>query len=220
MGTVWQRARSDAQKEQRKAALLAAATRMLATRPLDEISLNAIAREANISKANVYRYFESREELLLHLTLDAFDQWRDQLVKGLERSSADDAAERVAEAVVQATVDNPTYARLSAVLSTVLERNVSTEGITRFKRGFMGRTEPLVAAFADALPELPPQAHLELLMVVFFQIAAMWPAAHPTPAVQAAFDTVPELTRLHVKFEPGLHRVIVVTIAGLRALET
>lgn len=217
MGTVWQRARSEAQKEQRKTALLAAATRMLMTQPLDEISLNAIAREANISKANVYRYFESREELFLHLTLDAFDGWRDRVVRGLERTTAPDDASRVAEAFVRATLDDETYARLSSVLSTVLERNVSTEGITRFKRAFIGRTDGLVEALGAALPDFEPMACLELLQIVFFQIASMWPAAHPTPAVQAALEQ-PELAKFHVDFESGLRRVIKVTIAGIRAL--
>ena len=116
MGAVWQRARSDEQKEQRKAVLLDAASRMLESRPLDGISLNAIAREANVSKANVYRYFESREALFLHLTLEAFGRWRDAILKRLAPLAGTGDADAPATAFTSVTMEHETFARLTSAL--------------------------------------------------------------------------------------------------------
>ena len=49
----WQRARKPEQKEERREAILAAAGRLLDAEGLEGTGLNAIAREAGISKANV-----------------------------------------------------------------------------------------------------------------------------------------------------------------------
>ncbi|MCA9688374.1 MAG: TetR family transcriptional regulator, partial [Myxococcales bacterium] len=59
MVSDFQRARSDAQKEQRRAAILQAAAALLDEGSLEAVGLNAIARRAGIAKSNVYRYFES-----------------------------------------------------------------------------------------------------------------------------------------------------------------
>ena len=61
----FERARQPEQKELRREAILEAATELLAEKGLHDISLSAIARRAKLSKANLYRYFESREAIFL-----------------------------------------------------------------------------------------------------------------------------------------------------------
>ena len=108
---VWQRARSDEQKAQRRQMLLEAAARLHRHKPIEEVSLNAIAREANISKGNIYRYFESREELFLQLTLDAMQRWRDTLLGKLTGAADSEDAELLARAFTTAVIDTPRFAR-------------------------------------------------------------------------------------------------------------
>jgi AcrR family transcriptional regulator len=67
---VFQRARSEAQREARRQAILGAAAAMLAEMPVAEVTLNELSRRAGLAKSNVLRYFESREAVLLEL-LDA-----------------------------------------------------------------------------------------------------------------------------------------------------
>ena len=73
--TVFQRARSEEQREARRQAILAAAAAMLAEMPVAEVSLNELSRRAGLAKSNVLRYFESREAVLLELLDAAWQDW-------------------------------------------------------------------------------------------------------------------------------------------------
>jgi AcrR family transcriptional regulator len=72
---TFQRARSAEQREQRRRAILDAATALLERAPVAELSLTALARQAGLAKSNVLRYFESREAVLLELLDAASRDW-------------------------------------------------------------------------------------------------------------------------------------------------
>src|SRR5712692_5405304 len=67
---TFRRARRPEEKEVRRQQILAAARKLLAGRGVGELSLNELARRAGVSKPNVYRYFESREDVLLQVWVD------------------------------------------------------------------------------------------------------------------------------------------------------
>lgn len=76
--TPFRRARSEAQREQRRAAILATAAAMLADGVLiGDLSLNELARRVGLAKSNVLRYFESREAVLLTLLDREYGAWLD-----------------------------------------------------------------------------------------------------------------------------------------------
>lgn len=212
---VWQRARSDEQKEQRRQVLLDAAERLHASRPIEEVSLNAIAREANISKANVYRYFESREEVFLQLTLDSVERWSEILVRRLDGLEAPATAEAVAESIAQTTLEHPRLGRLSSVLSTVLERNVSTEAVVRFKTAYLEFLGPMHRALARALGDVSDEDVHTVLQAAYFLLVAMWPIVDPPDAVREALER-PELASMCVHFETDFPKLLAAAIHGVR----
>src|SRR5580658_8889698 len=91
---VFQRARSEEQREARRQAILGAAAAMLAEMPVAEVTLNELSRRAGLAKSNVLRYFESREAVLLELLDAAWQDWLVQLDRDLP--AAVDAAAPVA----------------------------------------------------------------------------------------------------------------------------
>ena len=212
---VWLRARSDEQKEQRRQALLAAAARLYEGQPIEDVSLNAIAREANISKGNVYRYFESREDLFLQLTLDSLDRWIQALVRRLGSLTPPAAADDIARVFAETIVEHARFARLSSVLSTVLETNVSTEAVVRFKTQYFTILEPLREAVGRALSELDADDGAQMIETAYFLMVGMWPSAHPAPAVKVALKR-PELQAACINFEPRFAALLANAIRGLR----
>ncbi|MEM1415930.1 MAG: TetR family transcriptional regulator [Myxococcota bacterium] len=213
---VWQRARSDEQKEQRRRALLEAAARLHEAQPLDAISLSAIAREANVSKANVYRYFESREDLFLDLMLESSGGWARTLRTRLAELEGRADGDAVAQALVSSVLEHPRFARLAAVLTTVLEANVGVERVVRFKTELMGLVAELVPPVQAVFPGWEAEHASELLQAAWMMTVALWPAAHPAPAVREALKR-PELAHACVTFEPTMKAMLKTQIRGIEA---
>lgn len=59
-----------------KARVLDAAARILATQGPDDLSLRAIAEAAGIGQASIYHYFAGKDELLLSLAVEGFEDLR------------------------------------------------------------------------------------------------------------------------------------------------
>ena len=90
MSIAFQRARKPEEIETRRRALLAAAAELFdAEGPLGA-GLNAIAARAGFTKSNVYRYFESREQVLLALFLAEMDEMVPALCADLAAAPEDD----------------------------------------------------------------------------------------------------------------------------------
>ena len=83
----WRRARRPEHKLVRKEAILSAARYLVDTEGVEGTTLSDIARQANLSKANCYRYFENREAVLLQVVLEETRDWTDAIVDGLYRLS-------------------------------------------------------------------------------------------------------------------------------------
>lgn len=63
-----------------KAKVLNAATGILATQGVEDLSLRAIAETAGIGLASIYHYFAGKDELLLSLALEGFGDLRRVLI--------------------------------------------------------------------------------------------------------------------------------------------
>ncbi|MDX2015193.1 MAG: TetR/AcrR family transcriptional regulator [Myxococcaceae bacterium] len=71
----FKRARSEAEKESRKRAILAAARAQLARVGVEAFSMVPLAKEAGVVRGTLYLYFPTREELLLTLYVEEVEAW-------------------------------------------------------------------------------------------------------------------------------------------------
>ena len=131
---VWQRARRPEQKAERRKAIMEAAADLFLGLDFDKVSLNGIARKAGVAKSNVYRYFGSKEEIFLNLYIQDVMAWTSELEKTLAALPAGSDPAGVAKAIAATVAVRPRLAALFALLSSVLERNVSEEMLITFKR--------------------------------------------------------------------------------------
>src|SRR5258708_34348392 len=88
---MFQRARSEEQREARRQAILAAAAAMLTEMPVADVTLNELSRRSGLAKSNVLRYFESREAVLLELLDAAWQDWLGRLGAELADAITPDA---------------------------------------------------------------------------------------------------------------------------------
>ena len=212
----WQRARSPEQKEQRRAEILAAAASLFDRDGLDGAGLNAIARQAGLSKANLYRYFESREAIFLHLVLEDYREWVGAVERALAPLAGSDDEEALVRELVRLYAARPRLCALASALSSVLERNVSVDAIVDFKTRSMEVLLRLANSVQVAMPSLDMEGTRRFLFTAQFLVVGMWPAAHPPPAVREALER-PELQWACVDFENDLEQALILQLRGLKA---
>jgi AcrR family transcriptional regulator len=219
---VFQRARSQEQREARRQAILHAAAAMLAEMPVAEVTLNELSRRAGLAKSNVLRYFESREAVLLEL-LDA--DWQDWLVQ-LDRDlqAAVDAAAPTAErsgqlaaALATSLASRPMLCDLISAQAAVLERNVSPQVAAQYKRASIAAITSLGILILGCVPELGEQDAIRLAGVTVMMTGALWPHTQPSAAMLAAYAAEPDLAAMRLDFGATLDEVLQVMTSGLLA---
>ena len=210
----FQRAREPGQKEQRRQELVDAAARLLVEGGLEAVSLSAIARAAGQAKSNVYRYFESREEILLEILLVDERAWVGELEHGLAPLAGADDVDAVAAVVARTLAARPITCELIAAVAGVLEHNLSVEAVLRFKARVLELSIRIRNALHAALPALPHDQTEALLRYMHALVAGLWPMAHPAPALAEALDR-PELRAICSAFEPDLRGGLAALLRGL-----
>jgi AcrR family transcriptional regulator len=181
--TSFQRARQPEQKLARRETLIAAATALFDEEGPTGAGLNAIAARAGFTKSNIYRYFESREEVLLTLLLQEQEAFVAALIARLD-SLTPGFVGAVAATISSEYLARQRYCKLISMTSSVLEQNVSEDGIAVYRRAISAQLAPVAPAVMRALPSLTPADAQWLMRVIATLIAGMWPAAFPSAAAE------------------------------------
>ncbi|WP_376734883.1 TetR/AcrR family transcriptional regulator [Streptomyces broussonetiae] len=219
MGRVtFQRARTDEQRTERRRQILDAAAAMLAEMPVAELSLTALSRRVCLAKANVLRYFDSREAVLLEL----LEAQMAECITELESAPAPDGSarergDRLADLFAVSLAARPMLCDLIASQAAVLERNISVETAIRHKRQIRESLQALVRLVRRHLPEFGDEDASALVQTVMLTAVAAWPASRPPQALLAAYEADPSLAVMCIDFTDAVRRSGEVTAAGLLA---
>jgi AcrR family transcriptional regulator len=212
----FQRARSPEHKAERERAILRAASLVLDRDGIEATTLNAIAHEARLAKSNLYRYFESREEILIRLLGAEAGELIEEVAGAYARLPAKDDLEAMGRIFAKACKARPRFCLLISQMAPILERNISVERVIEVKRGFM----PMLAAMSGAIYEAAPSLGLDgaemTLKAGVALVAGLWPVAHPPPTVAEALKH-PDISHLYEDFETTLARAMLCLMEGIRA---
>lgn len=217
----FQRARRPDQKQLRRRTILSAADELLSGGGVDSVSLNAIAERAGLAKSNLYRYFESREEIFLQLLLDDWEASARTLEHELVKLAGSNDAASVARVLARLPADRPRLGQLVSVLSSVLEQNVSVELALQFKREVRGLGIRQTNALHAALPALPLSDCAAFGQILYALLAGFWPMAHPAAAVRTVLESpefAGQIPRVPEDLEAAIH-VLLVGFLTLRQQE-
>ncbi|MDT0438927.1 MULTISPECIES: TetR/AcrR family transcriptional regulator [Streptomyces] len=216
---TFQRARTEEQREIRRRAILDMASTMLDEMPVAEVTLNELSRRVGLAKPNVLRYFESREAVLLEL-LDRFlREWLTDLARELaDGVDADlpmaDRATAVAGILSGSLSDRAVLCDLFGAQGSVLERNVSVEVVSRYKRASLERLATMTTLVGTYLPELGEDATRFSLQTMVLA-GALSAYSTPPPSLQAAYRATPDLARLHLNLKDALNLSLTATLLGV-----
>lgn len=201
---TFQRARKPEEQQLRREAILAAAAALFDAEGAQGAGLNAIAAKAGFTKSNLYRYFESREEVLLSLFLDEIAGFAADIEARL--AGLDGGVKKIARTAARTFEEHPRLGALIAILTTVLEQNVSEETVINLKRATAENVTRIGKAIHGQLPKAKLDDCIWVAAMLGTVVAGMWPSANPG-AVATRVLARPEFQHLKPTIERDLERV-------------
>lgn len=198
------RARQPEQITLRREQLLTAAAELFDAQGPSGAGLNAIAARAGFTKSNVYRYFESREQVLLELFRDEFVKLANAMESAIDAQPSGDVP-ALAEAISLTFLAHPRCCALISILSSTLEQNVSEDTIATTKLHMNGQTMRIITALAARLPGTTQDDCAWAIGMIGTLLVGMWPNANPPPAARAVLAR-PEFAHLRMDLSRDLKR--------------
>lgn len=180
------RARSEEQKEQRLAEIKAATDRLFSERPYHMITLTTVAEELGCSRAQVYKYVSTKEEIFLELCADKRSEYYDALLAACPAGCgySDEVLAEVWSGILNAHQD---FLRYCSILMTIIETNVSVERLARFKKSYYDDLDRVLAMLSSNLGIDGERAD-RLYYQVYFQAVGMGSFCYDNPLVTRALD--------------------------------
>jgi AcrR family transcriptional regulator len=211
---TFQRARRPEQKLQRQDAILEAARELALRDGVRSVSLADIAARVGIHKSALLRYFETREQIFLELTAEAWLDWAKALHAGLDAAAAG-SAWLVADVFARGFGDRPLLCDLIAHTPLNLEHNVSPEAVRRYKLTSLGAVNEAAALVRRVLPGLTLAECTEFVAALASLAGSLWQIANPAPALAELYASDPALAQACVDLTPRLRRTAEILLAGL-----
>lgn len=117
------------EREYRREVILDAAVKLFANKPFASIGMRDIARQAGISPASIYRYFSSRDAILMEVLGQKIQEIKSEHVRRTGKSSPD--LEEVALSMVDFFLDKDSILHL--MTHFLLKEDVDPEAMSRFQ---------------------------------------------------------------------------------------
>lgn len=206
------RARSDAQREVRYAEIRAAAVRLYSKMGYEEITLAAIAKEANFTRSNLYKYYSTKDEIFLEILMTDIIAWREDLQLRLQ-----DNVCSIGEFATHFAESYRAHTRLLAsltILFVFIEKNASVENLTEFKSGMKDEMANLVGLTCVALPSMSVQLAEEFIIMQISTANGLYPMTNLTEKQQQAVATA-GLDNPHGSFEVRFRNIIEAYLRGV-----
>jgi AcrR family transcriptional regulator len=209
------RARSASDKELRRSAILDAARRQLRRVASAELTVAEVARAAGLAKGSVFRYFPTKEALVLAVfELEVADLFG-ALAEGVAARPRLEPADFV-RLLVDELRQRPVYLQLSTVVHVVLEHNIDVEEAVRFKRGLLAYLSAAGALLETKLAFLRPGEGLRLLLRIHAMLIGLWQLTEHSPVVAEALARG-GLDAFRIDFADELEDLLAALLRGMEA---
>ncbi|WP_315072124.1 TetR/AcrR family transcriptional regulator [uncultured Clostridium sp.] len=149
----FQRARNEEQKSIRRDQIIEATLKLYEREPLEKITLASIANELNFSRANLYKYVSTKEEIFLWILISDLEKWvkktYDQF-KEYDKLELKTFCRLWAEQLYQ----NQRLLKLFSILISVLRSNVTTNSLEILKKDLLNGFYKLNLIIKKFIPTL------------------------------------------------------------------
>jgi len=167
-------------------------------------------------KSALLRYFETREEIFLRLTAEAWQEWSGALRAELGMLTNPTPA-AAATVFAGALAARGAFCDLLAQAPLNLERNVSVEAVRTFKLVTHTELDAIALVVRRLLPTLSGRDAVDLIAAATSLSGAFWQMATPGPEIAALYRSDPRLFHAVIDVEARVQRLLTALIQGLPA---
>ncbi len=182
------RARSDEHKEERLSQIKEATAQLFESAPYSEITLTTIAEKLGWSRANLYKYVTTKEEIFLEISAEKMTSYYSSLLSAFPEGN-NFSTEVISEVWAGIVNANQDYMRYVSYLNPVIETNVTVERLATFKKKYYDQAY----AFRDRLSQMlsiSQDAAYKIQLDVLFYASSNAVCCYKNPLVQKALKQI------------------------------
>ena len=164
---------SQEKSDARRAEIIDACEALYQSESYHDITMSQVASGVTFGRANIYNYFQCKDEILLALLQREHDKWTarlDELANDAE--NLDD--ERVADGLAQSLAERKQMLKLLAMNLYDMEQNSRLEKLVEFKRSYAHAVEALLLGTSGLLDLYPHDTYTLDLKRTFVYLAAKY----------------------------------------------
>lgn len=182
------RARNGEQKEFRMSEIKNAADTLFKTTPYSEITLTTIASKLGWSRANLYKYVTTKEEIFLAVSEEKMASYFSALNTTFCEND-NFSFEQIAESWAEILEKKQDYLRYVSILSSIIEKNVTVERLAEFKKKYFDSAFPFCKKLSEIL-KISEQSAQKIFLDVLFYASASASSCEKNPLVQKALKKI------------------------------
>lgn len=205
----FKRARSDEQKEQRMQDIKNAVDELFQELPYHDITLTTISEKLNITRANLYLYVTTKEDIFLELCADKRDACYDALISAFPPDcgySLEVFAE-VWAGIINAHKD---FLHYSDILSSIVETNVSVDRLAAFKKRYYEKAYEVSDLIALHL-NLPREDSYEMFLNVHYHAVGIGSICRWNPLIAEALAKE-NISPVNIDFRENMKKFILMNL--------
>jgi len=184
----WVRARSDEQIEQRISEIVDATARLFEENRYEDITFARIAKEANFTRSNLYRYFQTKEDIFLELMKHDIAVWGKDILENF--TDGYPSLREVAEISVDLILKHKRMVKLFTILFTLLEPNASLEALTAFKQKITEEIGMVARFLSTKLPFPSVEAAGDFLTTQSYMAMGAYPMMNLTSKQKESMQAI------------------------------
>ena len=151
----FKRARSDIQIKTRIEEIIKVAAQIYDEHGYEGVNFSTISELTKFTRPTIYKYFSTKEEILLQILSYDLDNWVSTLLSSFQYNKIY-TTEEISKIWAHSIASQKRMNELYSILFTMLEKNASMDAIIEFKRSMFESVQPLV----DLIRQLFPSANL------------------------------------------------------------
>ena len=181
--------RKQREKEQRRSSILTAAQRLFYARGYDNVSMDEIAKEAELSKGALYFYFKKKDSLFFAIVAGKYAEFVQLLIDRLKDLTTGGEKLRT---IVQCYVDfaraNPEYINMACTFGPVIWSRMDGEDENHLVENSLKYMDLLSGAIKAGMEDGTIRKDLDPAQMGFYITIISMSVVSPLPAWRKAFD--------------------------------